>query len=82
MNDSQMKNVGQVQPAHKPTKDKIGSGDQQSNPRAQMSWGGVHTSENVEQNDRIADEIVGFHDVPRALFKQKSELVSNNKLQR
>jgi hypothetical protein len=44
-----------------------------------MSWGEKHASQYVEQNNQIAREIVGSHDGPRGLFKQKSELLSNNK---
>jgi hypothetical protein len=57
-----MKNIGQIQSAKKPTKDKINSAYQQSNPRPQMSWGGIHTSQHVTQNNQIAREIVNFHD--------------------
>jgi hypothetical protein len=45
-----------------------------------MSWGEKHASQDVDKNDQIAREIIGFHDGPRGLFKQKSELLSNNKL--
>jgi hypothetical protein len=62
MRDSQMKHVRQIQPAHKPAKDKINSADQQSNPGSQMSRGRNHTSQHVEQNNQIADDIVNFHD--------------------
>src|SRR5713226_8059446 len=62
MSDSQMKNVGQIQPAKKPTRDKINSAYQHSNPGSQMSWGGVHTSQHVGKNNQISCEIVYFHD--------------------
>jgi hypothetical protein len=46
-----------------------------------MRWGEIHTSQDVEKNNQIACEIVYFHDAPPAgLFKQKLELLSNNKL--
>src|SRR5258707_6477141 len=61
VSDSQMENIRQIQPAHKPTKDKIDSRDQQSNPGSQMSWGGIHTSQHVAQNNQIARDIVYFH---------------------
>src|SRR5277367_2441366 len=77
-----MKNVGQIQPAHKPAKDKINCPDQDSNPGPQMRWGGIHTTQQVGENNQIACEIVYFHDdSPSGLFKQKSELLSNNKLE-
>jgi hypothetical protein len=62
MSDSQMKNIGQIQPGKKPTRDKINSAYQHSNPRPQLSWGGIHTSQHVEKNNRIACDIVYFHD--------------------
>src|SRR5580765_6891095 len=61
MSDSQMKNIGQIQPAKKPTKNKITSAYQHSSPRSQMSWRGIHTSQHVGKNNRIACEIVYFH---------------------
>jgi hypothetical protein len=46
-----------------------------------MSRGGVHTSQHVGKNNQIACEIVYFHDGSLwGLFKQKPELLSNNKL--
>src|SRR6266404_3986741 len=80
VSDSQMKNIRQIQPAHKPTKDKINSGDQQSNPGSQMSWGGIHTSQRVAQNNQIACDIVYFHCDSVRLFNQKLEPLSNNQL--
>ena len=53
MSDSQMKNIGQIQPGKKPTKDKINAAYQHSNPRSQVGWGGIHTSEHVEKNNQI-----------------------------
>src|SRR5882762_9575244 len=61
MSDSQMKNIGQIQPAKKPTKDKIDCAYQHSNPRSQMSWGGIHASQHVAQNNQIACDIVDSH---------------------
>src|SRR6266403_4798506 len=61
MSDSQMKHIGQIQPAKKPTKDKINSAYQHSSPRSQMSWGGVHTSQHVAKNNQIACNVVYFH---------------------
>src|ERR1700730_2481445 len=77
MCDSQMKNIGQIQPARKPAKDKINSAYQHSSPRSQMSWGGKHASEHVEENNQIASDIVNFHEDSVGLFKQKLELLSN-----
>jgi hypothetical protein len=62
VSDSQMKNVGQIQPAKKPAKDKISSAYQNSSPRSQMSWGGIHTSKHVGKNNQIACDVVYFHD--------------------
>jgi hypothetical protein len=56
-----MKNIGQIQPAKEPAKDKINSSYQHSHPRSQMSRGGVHTSQHVAKNNQIACEIVYFH---------------------
>src|SRR5579864_3842874 len=68
MSDSQMKNIGQIQPAKKPTKNKINSAYEHSSPRSQMSWGGVHTSQQVDKNNQIAGDIVYFHeDSPRGI---------------
>jgi hypothetical protein len=64
-----MKNIGQIQPPKKPTKDKINSAYQHSSPRPQISWGGVHTSQQVAQNNQIACEIVYFHDDPVGLIQ-------------
>src|SRR6266436_630327 len=61
VSDSQMKNIGQIQPAKKPTKNKINSAYQHSSPRSQMSRGGVHTSQQVGKNNQIACKIVYFH---------------------
>lgn len=62
MCDSQMKNVGQIQPTQKPAKGKINSAGQHSKPRAEMSWGEIHTSQHVSKNNRIACDVVYFHD--------------------
>ena len=62
MCDSQMKNIGQVQPAKKPAKDEINSAHQHSCPRSQMSRGGIHTSQRVGKNNKIACDVVYFHD--------------------
>jgi hypothetical protein len=64
MSDSQMKNIGQIQPAKKPTKDKVNSANQHSSPRSQMSWGGVDTNQHVGKNNQIACDIVDFHETP------------------
>src|SRR5208283_456908 len=61
MSDSQMKNISQIHPGKKPTRDKINSAYQHSNPRSQMSWGGIHTSQHVGKNNQIACDIVYFH---------------------
>jgi hypothetical protein len=45
-----------------------------------MNWGEKHASQYVENNDQVAREIIGFHDGPRGLFKQKSEILSNNRV--
>jgi hypothetical protein len=42
-----------------------------------VGWGEKHTSQYVEQNNEITSEIIGFHNDPRGLFKQKSELLPN-----
>ena len=44
MSDSQMKDVGQVQAAKKPTKNEINSADEHPEPGSQMSWGEIETS--------------------------------------
>ena len=44
-----------------PTKNKINSGYQQCSPRSQMSWGEIHTSQDVGSDNQIAYEIVCFH---------------------
>src|SRR5437879_9583680 len=73
MSNAQMKNIGQVQAARKPAKDKIDSADHQSGPRSQMRWGEIHTSQHVQNDNQIAREIVYFHKnrPPVASFKQK-----------
>src|SRR6202140_2079110 len=88
MSDSQIKNIGKIQPAKKPTKDKINSAYQHSSPRSQMSWGEIHTSQHVGKNNQIACEIVYFHcDSPRrprllrpCVIQTEIELLLNNKL--
>src|ERR1700722_7031925 len=80
MSDSQVQNVGQIHTAKKPTKNKINRANQHPPPRSQMSWGEIHTCQHVEQNNRIADDIVCFHDGSAGSFKQKSGWLSNNKL--
>jgi hypothetical protein len=57
-----MKDIGQIQAAKKPTTDKINSAYQHSSPRSQMSWGEIHTSQDVGKNNQIACEVVYFHD--------------------
>ena len=51
VSDSQMKNIGQIQPAKKPAKDKISSADQHSHPRSQMGWGEIRASQHVGENN-------------------------------
>jgi hypothetical protein len=65
MSDSQMKNIRQIQPGKKPTRNKINSAYQQSNPRSQMRRREIHTSQQVTQNNQIAGDIVYFHEVSR-----------------
>jgi hypothetical protein len=75
MRDSQMKNIGQIQPAKKPAKDKIRLGDQHSSPSSQMSWGEIQAGQHVRKNNQITDEIVNFHGTGSVgLFKQRKEL--------
>jgi hypothetical protein len=76
-----MKNIGQIQPAKKPAKYEINCAYQHSSPRPQMSWGGIHASQHIRKNNQIAGDIVYFHGLPVALFKQKSQLLSNNKFE-
>jgi hypothetical protein len=73
MRDSQMKNIGQIQPGEKPAEDKINSADQQSGPSSQVSWGGIHTSQHVEKNYQIAGDVVDFHDDPAWGDSSKNE---------
>src|SRR5258708_15781916 len=81
MSDSQMENIGQIQPAKKPTKDKINSAYQHSSPRSQMSWGGIHASQHVGKNNQIACEIVYFHyDSSWHYSNINCNILSNNKL--
>src|SRR5882762_1226386 len=72
MSDSQMKHIGQIQPAKKPTKDKINSAYQHSSPRSQMSWGGVHTSQHVAKNNQIACNVVYFHCGSRGVYSNRN----------
>src|ERR1043166_8103276 len=62
MSDSHMKNIGQIQPGKKPTKEKIDSAYQKPNPRPQLRRGGIHTSQHVGKNNQIACDVVYFHD--------------------
>jgi hypothetical protein len=62
MSDSQMEKIGQIHSAKKPTKKEIDPADGQPNPRSQLSWSAIHTSEQVEKNDQITVEVVDFHD--------------------
>src|SRR6266480_1794476 len=62
MSDTQMKNVGQTQPAKKPAKDQISSADQRSSPRSPISWREIRTTQQVENNNRIPCYTVNFHD--------------------
>src|SRR5689334_9373643 len=54
MSDTQMKNVGQIQPAEKPAKDQISSADQRSSPGSPISRRETRTAQQVENNNRIA----------------------------
>src|SRR5579859_1480151 len=67
MNDAQMEHIGQIQPAHEPAKNKISAADQQCSPGAQMSRSEKHASQQIEKNNQIAREIIGFHDGSRGL---------------
>src|SRR5690242_20149695 len=69
MSDSQMKKIGQIQPAKKPAKDKIGSADQYSFPWSPLSRSGIHASQQVQKNDQIAYDVVYFHDPLRGLIQ-------------
>src|SRR5215472_11199115 len=83
MGNAQVKNIGQIQATEKPAKNKIGRADQQSLPRSQGSWSGIHAGQHVEQYDPIADDVVYFHGLPRERrFKQKSGIVSSNQLEK
>jgi len=62
MSDTQMKNVGQTQPAKKPAKDQISSADQRSSPRSPISWREIRTTQQVGKNNRIACQTINFHD--------------------
>jgi len=73
MRDSHMQNIGQIQPGKKPTEGEINSADQQSSPRSQVSRGGIHTSQQVAENNQIPSDVVDFHELPVVVFKQKSE---------
>jgi hypothetical protein len=53
-----MKNVSQIQSAQKPAKDKISAAYQYGNPRPQMSWGKINTSQHIEENNQIAREVI------------------------
>src|SRR5437016_6076515 len=69
VHDTQMEHIGQIQPAKKPTKDKINSAYQYSSPRSQMSWGEIHTSQDVEKNNQITRDIICFHDDSRRVIQ-------------
>src|SRR6266702_6338493 len=69
MRDSQMKDIGQIQPAKKPAKNKINSAYQHPGPEPQMRWGGIHTSQQVKKNNQIACEVVYFHDGSRRVIQ-------------
>src|ERR1700741_5238545 len=79
VSDSQVQDIGQIYAAKKPAKNKINSADQQCVPRPQVSWREIHTYQHVQQNNRIADDIVCFHGGSAGLFKQKLQPLSNNK---
>jgi hypothetical protein len=51
MSDTQMKDIRQIQPAKKPTKDKVDPGYQYSSPWSQMSRGEIHTGQHVGKNN-------------------------------
>jgi hypothetical protein len=73
MRDSEMKNIGQIQPGEEPAEDEINSADQQSSPRSQAGGGGIHTSQHVEKNYQIAGDVVDFHDDPAWGDSSKNE---------
>ena len=73
MSDSHVQGIGQIQPGKKPTEGKINSADQHSSPRSQVSWGGIHTSQQVAKNNQIPSDVVDFHELPVVVFQQKSE---------
>src|SRR5215467_15252322 len=79
VSDSQMQDVGQVQAAEKPAKDKIGSAQEQSLPRSQLSRRGEHTGQRVAQNNQISIDVVDFHGTPRATIQ--AEIKSSFKQQ-
>jgi len=69
MSDSQMKDIGQIQPGKKPTRNKIDSAYQHSGPRSELSWGKIHTSQPIGQNNQIAYDVVYFHVTLRGLIQ-------------
>src|SRR5882724_629834 len=71
MSNSQMKNVGQIQAAKKPTKNEINSADEHPEPGSQMSWGEIETSQHVGQNNQIACDVVDFHDDSRLGYSSR-----------
>ena len=80
MGDSQVKNIGQIQPSEKPTKNEVSSGYQHCNPGSHVSWSGIQTSQHVENNDQVAREVVNLHDAPVGFFPLKSKFIANNRL--
>src|ERR1044071_3613328 len=80
MSDTKMKNVGQTQPAKKPAKDQISSADQRSSPRSPISWREIRTTQQVENNDRIACQTVNFHDSSGPRIQPEIGVSFNKKL--
>src|SRR5947209_6990368 len=66
MNDAQVEHISQIQPAEQPAENKISAADQYSGPGSQMSRGEKHTGQQIEQDNQIAHEIIGFHDDSKA----------------
>src|SRR5215469_2012114 len=82
MGNSQMEDIGQIQAAEKPAKNKIASADQQSLSRPQVSGSGIDRSQHVEKNDQIADDVIYFHDDSDSRFQQRTKNLSSSKLKK
>jgi hypothetical protein len=74
-----VENIGQIQATKKPGYDKISCAGEQALPWAQVSGGGIHASQHVQQDYKIADNVVTFHGPLRVReeFKQKSKFLSS-----